>query len=87
VRVRIPTPLRSYTGGASAVDATGDTVDALLRDLDERHPGLRFRMVDEQDRLRPHMRVFVDGDLTRDLSRGLDGVREVTLMQALSGGG
>ena len=86
MRVRIPTPLRSYTGGASAVEATGDTVDALLHDLDARHPGLRFRMVDEQDRLRPHMRVFVDGELTRDLDVGLDGVTEVTLMQALSGG-
>lgn len=86
MKVRIPTPLRSYTGGASAVEATGDTVDALLHDLDARHPGLRFRMVDEQDRLRPHMRVFVDGELTRDLDVALDGVTEVTLMQALSGG-
>jgi hypothetical protein len=68
------------------VEATGDTVDALLHDLDARHPGLRFRMVDEQDRLRPHMRVFVDGELTRDLDVALDGVTEVTLMQALSGG-
>ncbi len=86
MRVRIPTPLRSYTGGAAAVEAVGDTVDALLRDLDARHPGLRFRMVDEQGRLRPHMRVFVDGHLTRDLGVALVGVSEVTLMQALSGG-
>ncbi len=43
-------------------------------------------MVDEQDRLRPHMRVFVDGHLTRDLGVALDAVSEVTLMQALSGG-
>lgn len=86
MRVRIPTPLRSYTDGAATVEAVGDTVDALLRDLDARHPGLRFRMVDEQDRLRPHMRVFVDGHLTRDLGAALAGVSEVTLMQALSGG-
>ena len=86
MRVRIPTPLRSYTAGAATVEAAGETVDALLRDLDARHPGLRFRMVDEQDRLRPHMRVFVDGHLMRDLGVALDAVSEVTLMQALSGG-
>lgn len=86
MRVRIPTPLRSYTGQAAAVDASGSTVDELLLDLDRQFPGLRFRMVDEQGRLREHMKVFVGSDLTRDLSTSLDGVAEVTLMQALSGG-
>ena len=86
MRVRIPTPLRSYTGQAPVVEAHGATVDELLLDLDRRYPGIRFRMVDEQHRLRTHMKVFVDADLTRDLSTPLDGAREVTLMQALSGG-
>jgi sulfur-carrier protein len=86
VRVRIPTPLRSYTGQAPAVDADGATVGDLLHDLDRRYPGIRFRIVDEQGRLRTHMKVFVGNDLTRDLATPLDGVVEVTLMQALSGG-
>jgi molybdopterin converting factor small subunit len=86
VKVRIPTPLRSYTGGASAVDADGGTVDLLLADLDRRYPGFRFRVVDEQGRLRPHVRVFVNGDLTRDLAAPVGDGDEVTLMQALSGG-
>jgi molybdopterin converting factor small subunit len=86
VRVRIPTPLRSYTGQAPVVEADGATVDELLHDLDRRYPGIRFRMVDEQHRLRTHMKVFVGNDLTRDLAMPLDGVVEVTLMQALSGG-
>lgn len=86
MRVRIPTPLRSYTHQASVVEAEGATVDELLADLDRQFPGLRFRMVDEQHRLRTHMKVFVGNDLTRDLSTSLDGVTEVTLMQALSGG-
>jgi molybdopterin converting factor small subunit len=86
VKVRIPTPLRSYTAGASAVDADGATVDALLADLDRRYPGFRFRVVDEQGRLRPHVRVFVNGDLTRDLAAPVTDGDEVTLMQALSGG-
>ena len=86
VRVRIPTPLRSYTGQAPVVHAEGTTVDELLTDLDRQFPGIRFRMVDEQHRLRTHMKVFVGNDMTRDLGTRLDGVPEVTLMQALSGG-
>lgn len=86
MRVRIPTPLRSYTNNASVVEAEGATVDELLSDLDRQFPGFRFRMVDEQHRLRPHMKVFLGNDLTRDLSTPLDGVPDVTLMQALSGG-
>jgi sulfur-carrier protein len=86
VKVRIPTPLRSYTGGASAVDADGPSVGAVLVDLDRQFPGFGFRVVDEQGRLRPHVRVFVNGDLTRDLGAPLADGDEVTLMQALSGG-
>ena len=85
VKVRIPTPLRSYTQ-AAVVEAEGTTVDELLIDLDRQFPGMRFRMVDEQGRLRTHMKVFVDDEMTRDLSTSLDSVSEVTLMQALSGG-
>ena len=85
VKVRIPTPLRSYTQ-AAVVEAEGTTVDELLIDLDRQFPGLRFRMVDEQDQLRTHMKVFVDDEMTRDLTTSLDSVSEVTLMQALSGG-
>ncbi len=85
MRVLIPTPLRSYTGEAR-VDASGATVDALLRDLDRRYPGLRFRMVDEQDRLRPHVRVFVNGTEARDLARPLQPSDDVAIVQALSGG-
>jgi sulfur-carrier protein len=86
MRVRIPTPLRSYTGEQSAVEADGATVAALLDDLDRQYPGLRFRVVDEQDRLRPHMKVFVDQDSVRDLATPVADAAEVTLMQALSGG-
>lgn len=86
MRVRIPTPLRSYTAEESTVQADGATLDELLVDLDRRFPGMRFRVVDEQGRLRQHMRIFVGEEPVRDLSLALDGVDEVTLMQALSGG-
>jgi molybdopterin synthase sulfur carrier subunit len=86
LKVRIPTPLRSYTAQSKIVDATGTTVDEVLADLDRQFPGLRFRVVDEQTRLRQHMRVFVNGEMIRDLSTSVAPTDEVTLMQALSGG-
>lgn len=86
MRVLIPTPLRSYTANEKVVDAEGATIDALLHDLDRRYPGLRFRVVDEQNRLRTHMKVFVGQESVRDLSTSVDGHEEITLMQALSGG-
>lgn len=86
MKVRIPTPLRSYTDQRAVVDAYGATIDDLLLDINERYPGLRFRMVDEQGRLRQHMRVFVNDTLTRDLSTVLAETDDVTIMQALSGG-
>lgn len=86
MRVRIPTPLRSYTEQQPAVDANGATVDELLRDLDRQFPGIRFRVVDEQNRLRKHMKIWVNQDACRDLSTPVSDADEVTLMQALSGG-
>jgi molybdopterin converting factor small subunit len=83
--VTIPTPLRSYTA-AREVEAEGATLSALLADLDRRHPGIRFRMIDEQDRMRPHIRFFVNGEQVRDLERALQAGDEVQIVQALSGG-
>jgi sulfur-carrier protein len=86
MKVRIPTPLRSYTGNQANVTADGTTLDNVLRDLDRQFPGLRFRVVDEQGRLRQHVNIFVDGDRERDLTADLADVDEVVIMQALSGG-
>lgn len=52
MRVYMPTPLRSYTGQQADVEAEGATVGELLADLDRRYPGIRFRMIDEQDAIR-----------------------------------
>jgi molybdopterin converting factor small subunit len=86
VKVRIPTPLRSYTDQQAVVESAGDTVASVLRDLDRRFPGIRFRVVDEQGRLRQHMKVFVNQDAVRDLAMPVAASDEVTIMQALSGG-
>jgi molybdopterin converting factor small subunit len=85
MKVLIPSPLRPYTQ-ASEVDAQGATVGEVLADLDRRYPGLRFRMIDEQDRVRPHMRVFVNGEQTFDLAHPLRAGDGIQIVQALSGG-
>ena len=85
MKVLIPTPLRSYTR-AGMVEAEGATVGEVLADLDRRYPGVRFRMIDEQDRMRPHMRFFVNGEQTFDLNRALRASDEIQIVQALSGG-
>jgi molybdopterin synthase sulfur carrier subunit len=86
VKVRIPDPLRSYTKQQKVVDADGTTVAELLADLDARYPGIRFRMVDEQSRIRKHMKVFVNDESVRDLATPITDADEITIMQALSGG-
>jgi len=85
VKVLIATPLRSYTHDQSPVEAEGATLAELLADLDRRYPGIRFRMIDEQDRIRPHMRVFVNGEQARDLSMSLRPADDVQILQSLSG--
>ena len=85
MQVLIPGALRSYTR-ASRVDAVGATLAALFQDLDRCYPGLRFRVVDEQDRLRPNMRVFVNGLGVRDLGHALTERDFVAIVLALSGG-
>jgi molybdopterin synthase sulfur carrier subunit len=86
LKVSIPTPLRSYTSNEKWVEADGATIADLLLDLDERYPGMRFRVVDEQGRLRTHMKIFVNQESVRDLSTTITDAEEVTIMQALSGG-
>ena len=85
MKVRIPTPLLSYTKEKD-VEAEGATLRELLVDLDRRYPGIRFRVIDEQDRMRPHMRFFLNGEQVFDLSVALKASDDLVLVQALSGG-
>jgi len=85
MRVLIPSALRSYTR-ASRVEADGATLRDLLADLERQFPGMRFRIVDEQERLRANMRVFVNGAAVHDLSRPLQPGDDVCIVLALSGG-
>lgn len=86
MRVGIPTPLRSYTKGKASAEAHGATLGEVLSDLDRRFPGLRFRMVDEQERIRPHIKVFKNGDQVFDLATPTGPQDDVAIIQAFSGG-
>ena len=86
MRVKLPTPLVDYTQGERDVEATGETLDGLLRDLDRQYPGIRFRMIDEQDTVRAHIKLFVNGELERLLKAPLTPQDIIIIVAALSGG-
>jgi molybdopterin converting factor small subunit len=86
LQVRVASPLRSYTEGRAAVEATGGTVRELLADLDRRYPGMRFRMIDEQDRIRPHIRLYVGTVPVLELDHRVVQGDTLHLICALSGG-
>jgi hypothetical protein len=93
VRVRIPTPLQSYTaepevGVAVPVLAPElpPTLGGVLAALNVAYPGIRFRMIDEQGGIRPHIKFFVDTTLVRDLATTVPAGATVMIVAALSGG-
>ena len=86
IRVLIPSPLFSYTGGQKQVEADAGSLAGLLAALDAPFPGMRHRIVDEQDRIRPHMCFFVNGEMAQRLEFALHPGDEVMIVAALSGG-
>jgi hypothetical protein len=86
LRVLIPSPLRSYTADAPVAAAKGRTLAELLADLDRQFPGIRFRIIDEQGRIRRHIKFFVDAVQADDLGCGVETAGEVMIVCALSGG-
>ena len=86
VRVLLPSQLHAYSGGVSRLEARGAVIAEVLDDLDRRFPGLKFRIIDEQDRVRPHMRLFVGRNAARDIRAPLADGDELLIFGALSGG-
>ncbi|CAG9164522.1 MoaD/ThiS family protein [Cupriavidus pinatubonensis] len=86
MRVHIASPLLSYTDQQSVVEAHGSSIGQLLEDLDRQFPGMRFRIVDEQDKLRPYIRVFVNRVQWMRLDAPLHDEDEIHILQALAGG-
>lgn len=86
MRVVVPSQLRAYTAGRDEVDADGTTLAEVLADLDRQFPGFRFRVIDEQDRVRRHIILFVGGDRQDDLGAAIPPGVAVQIVGALSGG-
>lgn len=88
-RVRIPTPLRRFTGGAEEVSAGGATVATIVEDLERNHPGLKERLCDEAGKVRRFVNIFVNGDDIRFLNNLETAVKdgdEVSIVPAIAGG-
>lgn len=84
--VRIASPLRSYTQNQSFVQATGGTVAEVLDSLEAAYPGIRFRIIDEHNRIRQHMKLFLNADPINTLTQSVTEGDTVHIIAALSGG-
>ncbi|HBD85485.1 MAG TPA: MoaD/ThiS family protein [Dehalococcoidia bacterium] len=89
IMVRIPTPLRRVTNGQDKVQVNGDSVGAIIGDLDSQFPGLKERLCDEQGELRNFVNIYVNGEDVRFL----DGINsataegdEISIVPAVAGG-
>jgi molybdopterin synthase sulfur carrier subunit len=88
IEVRIPTILRTYTDGAKAVDARGDSLSALIDDLEASHPGLKGRLIENGD-LRRFVNVYINDEDVRfigGLEAELNDGDEVVVLPAVAGG-
>lgn len=86
MNIFIPSPLRSYTREKSHVDARGDTLADLLENLNQKYPGIRFRIIDEQEQIRTHIKIFVNREQVHSLAIPLQKNDEVLVICAISGG-
>jgi MoaD family protein len=89
IEVKIPTILRSYTGGQKAVEAKGDTLAALIDNLDQGHPGIKGRLITEDGGLHRFVNVYVNDEdvrFTGSLETALKDGDAVTILPAVAGG-
>ena len=89
ISVRIPTPLRKFTGGAESVTASGATVAAIVQDVEGRHPGLKERICDDAGKVRRFVNVYVNGEDIRFLASLDTPVKEgdeISIVPAIAGG-
>jgi len=88
-KVRIPTPLRKFTGGADEVAASGSTVGQIVADMDGRFPGIRERLCEADGRVRRFVNIYVNGDDIRflaNLDTAVQDNDEVSIVPAIAGG-
>ena len=89
VSVKVPTILRTYTGGDATVTASGETLAAVLTDLDAQYPGIGPRVLDDEGRLRRFVNVYVNDDDVRfleDLRTPTPDGASISIIPAVAGG-
>jgi len=89
IEVKIPTILRSYTGGEKVVEAKGDTLAAVIDDLDAGHPGLKGRLITDEGTLHRFVNVYVNDEdvrFTGSLTSPVKDGDTVTILPAVAGG-
>ena len=84
--VHVPSTLRSYTKQKRALEAEGHTMAEMLSGLDRHYPGLRFRIVTEQDTIRPHIRIFINDQQISTFAETVTRDDRVYIICVLSGG-
>ena len=88
-RVRVPTPLRKFTQGADEVDAQGETIKALVDDLEQNYPGIKERICDDTGKVRRFVNVYVNGDDIRflqNLDTTVSNGDNISIVPAIAGG-
>jgi len=89
VSVRIPTILRTYTGGKAEVTVEGSTLSAVIESLEKDHPGISARVLDDQGKLRRFVNVYVNDDDVRfvdGLQTATPDGAGVSIIPAVAGG-
>ena len=89
VKVRVPTPLRRFTGGSDEVAAEGESIKAVIEDLERRHPGMRERLLDDKGELRRFVNIYLNGDDIRFLNQLTSKVKDgddISIVPAIAGG-
>jgi molybdopterin synthase sulfur carrier subunit len=89
VKVRVPTPLRRFTAGVDEVAASGNSVRAVIEDLEQRHPGMRERLLDDKGELRRFVNIYLNGNDIRFLAQLDSQVKDgddLSIVPAIAGG-
>lgn len=86
MKVTVPSQLRGYTAGRVDVEAQGQDLNEVMADLDRQFPGFRFRVIDEQGRVRRHIILFVGGERQEDMRAPIPEGADLFIVGALSGG-
>jgi sulfur-carrier protein len=89
INVRVPTPLRRFTAGVDEVTANGNSIRAVIADLEHNHPGIGERLLDDNGELRRFVNIYLNGDDIRFLNQLNSTVKDgddISIVPAIAGG-